>query len=629
MNSDMTQHKQFLFVNRLLVSSRGKSVYDQEFFSGVNIIRGDNGTGKSTIMDLLFYVLGGDIKDWTVEQSRCDFVMCEIDVPGRTLTLKREINNSTSMYIYEGPLDPEAPANSFLVLPYRVSDRKESFSQFLFDYIGLPRYKKDDAITLTMHQILRLIYVDQITPPNKILKQESSLFDGHSNRLAIGEYLLGIDDLGSHVLRQEKSKLEKQAEEILVERKAIHRVLGKHFKILDEVTLSEEIAILAAEKRSLQESVVSDNKLPANENVSVVAQATASRIANQKDALVKLENRRNRISDEIIDGELFIDSLNFRIRSIAEASEVSEGIGNMDFKFCPSCLTPVESSGDHSHCKLCKSASVFDGRGRGYLAERTSLQFQLAESREVIEKFREELSDVGYQIAEASAQLEMLLNNYRPIGVRSDDSQYYQDAVRLGFIEKELEQLTESISIVREIDLANQRLSDITSQIEQIKSRLEAALERTAGRRDEVTENISDLVVKILKEDLGYEIAFNDASHFDFSFGLDVMRLDGKSKFSASSMTLLKNAFRFAIFYLSVVDPEMRYPRLLIMDNIEDKGMVPQRSQAFQRTIVQCCSNLTNPYQLIFTTSMIDPELNSSEFCRGINYLKGDHTLSF
>ena len=122
----MTQHKQFLFINRLLVSSRGKYVYDQEFFSGVNIIRGDNGTGKSTIMDLLFFVLGGDVKDWTDEQSRCDFVMCEIDVPGRTLTLKREIKNSTSMYIYEGKLDPETPANSFRAVGCRIERPKKS-----------------------------------------------------------------------------------------------------------------------------------------------------------------------------------------------------------------------------------------------------------------------------------------------------------------------------------------------------------------------------------------------------------------------------------------------------------------------------------------------------------------------
>lgn len=215
------------------------------------------------------------------------------------------------------------------------------------------------------------------------------------------------------------------------------------------------------------------------------------------------------------------------------------------------------------------------------------------------------------------------------MGLRTDDPKFYEDAIRLGFIEKQLEQLTDNLSIVRDIEITNQKLSDINAQIERIRNRLEATLEQTAGRRDEVTENISALVVEILKRDLGYETAFKDASHFDFNFGLDVMRLDGKSKFSASSMTVLKNAFRFAIFYLSVLDRHMRYPRLLIMDNIEDKGMVPERSQAFQRTIVECCSQLTGTYQLIFATSMIDPVLNNSEFCRGPNYLKGHHTLSF
>lgn len=234
-------------------------------------------------------------------------------------------------------------------------------------------------------------------------------------------------------------------------------------------------------------------------------------------------------------------------------------------------------------------------------------------------------------IKHESRQLSLLVDTYTPIGnaPRSDDPEYYGNAVRLGFIEKQIEDLSENLDIVREVEATTQKLVDINARIEKIKAKLDATLEHTAGRRDAVASEISDLVVEILKCDLGYETAFTNASHFDFNFGHDFMRLDGKSKFSASSMTLLKNAFRFAIFYLSVKDGDMRYPRLLIMDNIEDKGMVPARSQAFQRTIVDYCSKLSGTYQLIFTTSMIDPGLNNSAFCRGINYPKGQHTLSF
>ena len=49
------------FVNRLYVlTETGKVAYDEQFHHGVNIIRGTNSSGKSTVMRLLFYALGGD-----------------------------------------------------------------------------------------------------------------------------------------------------------------------------------------------------------------------------------------------------------------------------------------------------------------------------------------------------------------------------------------------------------------------------------------------------------------------------------------------------------------------------------------------------------------------------------------
>lgn len=57
--------KPHLFVERFAVSRNDIFVYDQNFHKGVNIIRGWNGTGKSTVVDLLSYALGSVITDWT------------------------------------------------------------------------------------------------------------------------------------------------------------------------------------------------------------------------------------------------------------------------------------------------------------------------------------------------------------------------------------------------------------------------------------------------------------------------------------------------------------------------------------------------------------------------------------
>jgi len=48
-----------LFLNRLVIlTNEYKIAYDEKFHKGVNIIRGDNSSGKSTITHFIFYVLG-------------------------------------------------------------------------------------------------------------------------------------------------------------------------------------------------------------------------------------------------------------------------------------------------------------------------------------------------------------------------------------------------------------------------------------------------------------------------------------------------------------------------------------------------------------------------------------------
>ena len=51
------------WIRRLRVLRRGAPVYDQSYHLGVNIIRGENGSGKSTIADFIFYILGGEFEN--------------------------------------------------------------------------------------------------------------------------------------------------------------------------------------------------------------------------------------------------------------------------------------------------------------------------------------------------------------------------------------------------------------------------------------------------------------------------------------------------------------------------------------------------------------------------------------
>lgn len=53
--------ERFLRINRLRVMRGGEAAYDQLFHDGVNIIRGKNGSGKSTISDFIFFCFRGRV----------------------------------------------------------------------------------------------------------------------------------------------------------------------------------------------------------------------------------------------------------------------------------------------------------------------------------------------------------------------------------------------------------------------------------------------------------------------------------------------------------------------------------------------------------------------------------------
>jgi len=71
----------------------------------------------------------------------------------------------------------------------------------------------------------------------------------------------------------------------------------------------------------------------------------------------------------------------------------------------------------------------------------------------------------------------------------------------------------------------------------------------------------------------------------------------------------------------------MRYPKFILCDNMEDKGMEKERTQNFQNVIAEISSKFTVAHQIIFTTSMISDQLNNSPLCVGIAYDPSNKTL--
>ncbi len=144
------------------------------------------------------------------------------------MCLKREITDTgkAPMFIYDGAIDKAlADEDNWFRYPNARNKDTHSYSQQIFELLGLPSHKTDDASNLTMHQILRRMYVDQLTAPSKLLKDDNK-YDNATIRRAIGEFLLGIDDLEAHNLRQDLIEANRRFDAYNSELKAIYRILG-------------------------------------------------------------------------------------------------------------------------------------------------------------------------------------------------------------------------------------------------------------------------------------------------------------------------------------------------------------------------------------------------------------------
>lgn len=626
----------FLMVNRFVVRSGSKFVYDQTFKLGLNIIRGDNTTGKSTIVDLMYFALGAELTEWTTEQEKCDETLIEVRLNYQPYCLKREITETgkSAMYIYEGNLENALKETSkWYRFPNVRSDSTQSYSQKLFELLSLPSHKTDDSKNLTIHQMLRLMYVDQLSETTKLLKEEKR-FDNASTRRAIGEYLLGIDNLDAHNIRQELIEANSRFDKANAELKAIYRFIGSTNAILREEQIDSKISEIENQISTLQDKkalIRAESVDKLSEDVKTRVREISTQIDKASNEMKELQEEKEQLNNEIVDTSLFLLSLEQRLDALEQSKLTNTEMGELIFKYCPACLTPIASHENSENCGLCKEDLSATHRHYAYIQMSNEIHFQKKESQQLLEMYRSRVSDINSKIPIITRDIDFLKSEYKNFVSSTNDAETMLSEIdssigyKRGLITSHEERRAMIGEVEKLVTIKQKAQSDITI----LEERLEQIEALSKDRIDEVYVSIETIATEILHMDGGYEEVFEHVDDILFDFARDKMAVNGRSKFSASSMVVMKNAIRIAIYLHCINDQSARLPRFMLLDNIEDKGMTEPRSQNFQRQLVTMCDEMNTDYQLIFTTSMIDPDLDKSEYVVGPFYRKGEHTLNF
>lgn len=614
-----------LLLNRLLIFKQGVTVYDEIFHQGVNIIRGENGVGKSTISNAIYYLLGGDFTKWLPEIEKCDFIIGELELNEKIITVKREITRAPmqpmSIY-YDNYENALKDSTGWILYPYKRTSKGLSFSQIFFKALDYPEIETSDDEYITFNQALRLMYIDQISPLDELMKDID--FDSPLIRKTTGDLLFGVYDNSLFNLQLLVKNLKKNESEYETELKLLRNVyetidiksLESAIKEAEDQLIKidatlrdrESIKVLKADKKSIKLSVLQNEVGKISEELHI-----------------KL-NERNLLKLDQVDTQQFIDEIADQINALQTSDSIRAVLGELKISYCPSCLKPTRQKIEHNHCELCKESLDVENAKAQIFRIRQQLESQVRESQIILHDTEEKLQELESIVETLNSQLRI---KQRELNKLSADRGSERDQVYDELLVTKGKLIQQTISWQRDLTTAKKYWSIHNSYervVNEIKRNAQLIEEKKSRQRlnyQLVLSEVNRYAKLLLTNDGQYETAFTNAGLIELDFLKNSYSLDSRNNFSASSQVILKNSIRFGIFFASLKLDIMRFPKFILCDNIEDKGMNEVRSRNFQRNLVSLASSeefKDKKFQIIFTTSMVEKSLDIPTFTIGQYY---------
>jgi hypothetical protein len=543
------------------------------------------------------------------------------------------------MQIFFGPFDEalQAGPTQWRMCPYRRQGDTYSFSQVLFRAIGLPEAISDGNSNITMHQILRLIYDDQLTPIQRIFRSEN--FDTWQTRQAVGELMCGI---GGYDLYQRQIDLRALSQEFDEVSRRLKNLIAVASTYGDQI-LVEHIAValrndeaardkLQAELATIltREDVIS----AADDEVQRLRKSQSRAVARARRSVAELDDRITTLEYEIDDARLFITHLERTLVEFNDAATTFFSLGQVRFEFCPSCFKPVDEAHDAEHCHLCGAEITGNTADPKRLAVRLDLEMQLTESRSLQVEREEGLARLKANLRSEQSALKAATEAFELSrrGHATEQERVVAELSRkMGYLESQIKLLQNRLTMATEIEKLSADKERLNGAISRLKTEIDAISTSQQHRKALAYTEVSSKAKEVLDQDLAEHNDFGVVTHVSFSFAEDWIAInDDKNRSrSASGMVVLKNSFLFGMYLAALEDNDFALPRFMLFDNIEDKGMVQERSWNFQRVMVRECARHDVLQQIIFSTSKIAPELDKPDFVIGRKYTHERPSLEF
>lgn len=606
--------------------------YLEYTFGATNILLGENGTGKSTFVKLLLYILGVDIPDFIDEISKyrfCDWVCAEITTKtNNKFRIMRKLPYADMIMVtpYENGMPND---DDILIL------NLEDYSNFLLDEEQYSKekigYGNGQQASFRYRFILRTAVVDQTTPHGKILASlGGSGNDYISNQglinKAIIEEILKRNNSEEKRIRLELKSKEKERTSLRA-KESLYKELLNEYSNADEKypkridAVDKEMNQILQEKDNL--STQQYRTLVKLEHIS--DKNTEKEIVALRAELNKLKEKQTKAKLEMLDIEDVLKKLHAELKDLKSNIAATTILKDIPVTICPVCLSELnEMEIESGLCHNCKEHSKEDILEKVAIYKKM-VEDSIKEAKSLIEQNDVLLKDVNDEIREKTKKLNVLQEKYLN---------------KLEEIKEPLECLIQEIK--DKIDVVTgryYRLSELRKNLVE-KNRLTSEKDRLTQEikilREELEEaskkSSNDILIfekwKILYEDIFKEI-FSQTCSVSISSEdyMPIINDNTMNRISSESMKLVARlSYVLSLYKLQsyLENDIVNSVGLVMFDSPKDKDLDNDKYRKFLKIVAD-----NSEGQVFLTGSVMEREIYEAAFDKGcfFNFLTEDDRL--
>lgn len=326
-----------------------------EFADGLNVVVGPYGSGKTSLLELIKYALGGGARLSEAVEIGVSSVVLEVALQGSVLAFERDIGGRT-VRVTRGS-EPEA-------LLHATSSRAKGAvlaSRFLLEACGVPVMRVRRSRTaasvaqepISFWDLYRYAYVSQSDMGQSIAGHADSQLDRKRRRAF--ELMFGLLDARSADLETEEAEL---VAKIAVEEKRLSDVTA-FLEATDVPGRAQALALLEQAQAARSDAIERLRELRSR------TRSQTDDIAPEQDAVGALHRRVSELDEaasslryEITSRRRLASQITLEIEGLQRAEAVSRLVGPIDFTTCPRCLQAVSPDrASDADCYVCLQLS--------------------------------------------------------------------------------------------------------------------------------------------------------------------------------------------------------------------------------------------------------------------------------